>query len=89
MGAPINNITVDVNSIKEKGSQPEWYINGSARFSWARGRFFLKNLVPGTASITISGWDSKSSFEQTTQSVVLEDGVTTKIMVGLKAKYIP
>jgi hypothetical protein len=86
MGAPINNISVDVNSIKEKGSQPEWYVNGSAQFSWAKGRFLLNNLVPGTASITISGWDSKNSFEQTTQAVVLEEGVTTKIMVVLKAK---
>jgi hypothetical protein len=86
MGAPINNITVDVNSIKEKGSQPEWYVNGSAQFSWAKGRFFLKNLVPGTASITICGWDSKNSFEQTTRSVVLEDGIMIKIMVVLHAK---
>jgi hypothetical protein len=87
-GLPIKNIYVSVNTVGETEKEIGLKINQSAIAYYSdSGNFSLRHLIPGKASLTISGSANEQTlFEKKTISLLLLEDTTANPTITLKRK---
>lgn len=84
---PINNIHVAVNAVGETEQENGLKISENVTYYSENGIFSLRHLIPGKASLSISGSsDEQTVFEKKTIELLLLEGITVKPIIVLKRK---